>query len=257
MRYKTVTMWVLIVGIVVATAGRATADVSGEGNTISLTDGSSGSTATQGGVASGTAGGLAPGTMLISLPVMVGPNQYCMVPTVVDTGTVLPPLNPVSSMTQVPCPASLVPPPPPPTASDVINKWAHTAVLPAPALQVAPGYAVTGLTAFLEITTPDPWAVAVPDPIRSDTISVVCRHSSFVVDWGDGTTATTNSTGGPYPSGDVTHAYQSATLPVPLVVDETWACHWSDPLGHAGDLAGLHSAGRLALEVREIQALAN
>ncbi|GAC1593959.1 MAG: hypothetical protein NVS3B21_15530 [Acidimicrobiales bacterium] len=144
--------------------------------------------------------------------------------------------------------------PPPPSAADVAQSWSRTATLPNPKLTVPPGHAVTGLTAYLEISTPSPWTVAIPDPIRNSTISVSCGHTSFDVDWGDGTPPThTTSTGGPYPSGDVNHDYQEASSSDTIVVTEHWGCRWSTPTGAGGQLTGLRSAGRLQLEVREIQ----
>ncbi len=129
-------------------------------------------------------------------------------------------------------------------------------MLPAPRLVVAPGHAVTGLTAYLEIHSPDPWAVAIPDPIRHDAIAISCVHVGFDVDWGDqGAPTHTTSAGGPYPNGDVTHAYQWASPDDTLAVTEHWSCAWGDPLGDAGAINGLVSAAQLPLEVREIQAI--
>ena len=86
------------------------------------------------------------------------------------------------------------------------------------------------------------------------TIAISCGHTSFDVSWGDGTPPTqTTSTGGPYPSGDVTHVYQQAAPSYTISVTEHWGCRWSDPAGNGGSLTGLRSAGRLPLEVREIQ----
>ena len=143
----------------------------------------------------------------------------------------------------------------PPPAAQVVQRWSQDAVLPAPRLVVAPGHAVTGLTAYLEIHSPDPWAVAIADPIRHDAIAISCGHVGFDVDWGDqGAPTHTTSAGGPYPDGDVTHAYQWASPDDTLAVTEHWSCAWSDPLGDAGAINGLVSAAQLPLEVREIQA---
>jgi hypothetical protein len=187
---------------------------------------------------------------VVQVPTIVGPGQYCLVPTVVPAGTVVPPFNPSSTMTAVPCPTTG---PPPPTAAQVAQGWSKTAHLPPPGITVAPGYAVTGLTAYLQIAAHSPWTTSFADPIRADTISVSCAASGFDVDWGDGTRTSTTSAGGPYPTGDVTHAYQQASAGVPLSVTEHWSCAWSDQVGDAGTLAGLASAGRLSLQIREIQ----
>lgn len=149
------------------------------------------------------------------------------------------------------CPART---PPPPSAADLARQWSQGAALPAPRLVVQPGHAVTGLPAYLEIHTPDRWTIAIPDPIRNDIISISCGHTGFDVDWGDHTAVDhTSSVGGPYPGGDVTHAYQGASPRDTLTVTEHWSCTWSDPLGDGGTIAGLQSTGQLPLEIREIQ----
>ena len=191
-----------------------------------------------------------PGAVVVQVPTIVGPGQYCLVSTVVPAGTVLPPFNPISMMTAVPCPTTG---PPPLTAAQVAQQWSKTAHLPPPGITVAPGYAVTGLTAYLQIAAHSPWAAAFADPIRADTISVSCTGTGFDVDWGDGTRTSTTSPGGPYPTGDVTHAYQQASTGAPLGVTEHWSCAWSDRVGDAGTIAGLASVGHLTLEIREIQ----
>jgi hypothetical protein len=169
----------------------------------------------------------------------------------VPVGTVFPPYNPVSTMTQVPCPGTTAPPPP--SASLIAQAWVDSANLPSPTLYIAPGHAVTGLTAYLEITAHSPWTATFSDPIRNDTIIASCADTAFDIDWGDGTRTSTTSTGGPYPDGDVTHVYQDASPALTMSVTEHWSCSWSDEVGDSGTIAGLSSAGTLAVEVREIQ----
>ena len=222
--------------------------VDGQGNTITGSDSSSGGTSTGG----GTAGSIPPGMMAVQVPSVLGGGQYCLVTILVPIGTVLPPYNPISTtMTQVPCPANGTPPPP--SASQIAQAWVDSAHLPSPTLNVAPGYAVTGLTAYLEITAHSPWTATFSDPIRNDTITASCAYTGFDIDWGDGTRTSSTGTGGPYPTGDVTHVYQDASATTTLDVTEHWSCSWSDQVGDSGTIAGLSSAGTLALEVREIQ----
>ena len=151
-------------------------------------------------------------------------------------------------------PAANAPAPPAPTAADIAMSWTQSSTLPNPRLRVQPGYAVAGLTAYLEINTPSPLTLAIPDPVRHDTISISCGHTVFDVNWGDGSPIQqTSSTGGPYPNGDVNHMYQQAAPSYTIAVTEHWTCRWSDPLGNGGTLTGLRSAGQLPIEVREIQ----
>ena len=163
----------------------------------------------------------------------------------------LPPFNPISKMTAVPCPGATTPPPP--SATQLAQQWAKTAHLPVPGLTVRPGYAVTGLTAYLEIAAHTPWTATFADPIRADTITASCASVGFDVDWGDGNRTSTTSVGGPYPSGDVTHVYTQASSGVALAVTEHWSCTWADQVGDSGTISGLASAGAAPLEVREIQ----
>jgi len=151
-------------------------------------------------------------------------------------------------------PAANTPGPPAPTAADIAMSWSQSSTLPNPRLRVQPGFAVTGLTAYLEIGTPSPLTIAIPDPVRHDTISISCGHISFDVNWGDGSPIQqTSSTGGPYPDGEVNHVYQQAAPSYTIAVTEHWGCRWSDPLGNGGTLTDLRSAGQLPIEVREIQ----
>jgi len=189
--------------------------------------------------------------VVVQVPTIVGPGQYCLVSELVPAGTVLPPFNPISTMTAVPCPGSVIAAGP--TATQLAQQWARSARLPSPGLTVRPGYAVTGLTAYLEIAAHTPWATTFADPVRLDTISVDCTAAGFDVDWGDSAKTSTTSTGGPYPTGDVTHVYQRAAIATPLVVTEEWSCAWTDQVGDAGTLEGLTSEATLPLEVREIQ----
>src|SRR5579871_6312046 len=241
---------VALVAVLVAlpTAALAGTNVDGRGNTITGSDaGQSGSSASGG----GTSGALPPGMMTVQVPTLVGPGQYCIITIVVPVGTVLPPYNPVSTMTQVPCPGGVALPPP--SASQIAQAWVQSAHLPAPTLFIAPGHAVTGLTAFLQITAHSPWSATFNDPIRNDTITASCAYTGFDIDWGDGTRTSTPDTGGPYPDGNVTHVYEDASPGLAVAVTEHWSCSWSDQVGDSGTIAGLSSAGTLPLEVREIQ----
>ena len=230
----------------VASGGRAGADeVRGQGSDITATDSATG-----------------PAKQTVSIhpvslssgPVVLTPQQlayqYCT-----SGAAAAIPADVVALCAQFMTPAAPgAPAPPPPTAADIAASWSQSATLPNPRLRIRPGYAVTGLTAYLEIGTPSPWTVTIPDPVRNDAITVSCGPTTFDVNWGDGSPVEqTTSTGGPYPNGDVTHVYQQAAPSYTVAVTEHWACRWSDPQGNGGTLTGLRSAGRLPLEVREIQ----
>jgi len=161
----------------------------------------------------------------------------------------------------IPClavPGAAPPPPPPPEAGAVIVAASRVTLqreLPEPGLVVQPGYAVTGLTAYLEIHTPDDLAFTFAG--FRNAVFATCRWTSFDVDWGDGSpVAGVTSVGGPYPSGDVTHVYQQASATDDLHVTETWSCPWRDEIGGAGVVI-VASDSHLPLEIREIQTLSD
>ena len=161
----------------------------------------------------------------------------------------------------IPClavPGAAPPPPPPPEAGAVIVAASRVTLqreLPEPGLAVQPGYAVTGLTAYLEIHTRDDLAFTFAG--FRNAVFVTCHWTSFDVDWGDGSpVAGVTSVGGPYPSGDVTHVYQQASPTDDLHVTETWSCPWRDEIGGAGVVI-VASDSHLPLEVREIQTLSD
>ena len=103
--------------------------------------------------------------------------------------------------TRIPClPAAAVapPPPPPPEAGAVIVAASRVTLqrqLPAPRLVVEPGYAVTGLAAYLEIHTPDDLAFTFTG--FRNAVFVTCRWTSFDVDWGDGSRRSTSPPSAP------------------------------------------------------------
>jgi hypothetical protein len=122
-------------------------------------------------------------------------------------------------------------PPPSLTAA----KFFTTRELPSPTLQIQPGEAVVGLLAYLQITGSTSRTFVVRDGF-GNTITIQAT-GSYQVDWGDGTVDDVGQdSGGPYPNGDVTHAYQRSGR-FNVVVTETWKAAWSSA-GTLGDLAG-------------------
>jgi hypothetical protein len=117
---------------------------------------------------------------------------------------------------------------------------------PAPVTaQIEPGYAITGLRAYLEINDPTPESIT----LVGQTVSLA---KEYRVRWGDGATTTTSSKGVPYPGGDgeITHVYANAgnvTVEVDLVVTGSWNGR------NLGSLAPV--TGRLPLEIWQVQAV--
>ncbi len=208
-----------------------------------------------GGPAGGGTGGPPPGWVPYQIPHLVSSTSYCTMTVYAPPNTSWPGYNPVSGMTLVPCPGAAAPQPVP--GATLADQWASHANLPGPELEVNPGYAVTGLTAYLQIDPKSPYSTTFNATAQApNAIHINCSASSFDVNWGDGSPGThTTSTGGPYPNGDVTHVYQSAAADDDLTVTSHWGCHWTDDFGAAGTVSNLHSTGHLALPVREIQSV--
>jgi hypothetical protein len=197
--------------------------------------------------AGGGGGGTAPGAVGPGGPVVVNPWTPTNIAACQAQG---------GSPVLIPCPQAGPPgpPAPPPQPGGQIVAGATLTLqqeLPQPKLTVQPGYAVTGLRAYLQIDTPD----NLPFTFQGfrNAVSMVCHWTSFDVAWGDGAVDTgITSTGGPWPDGDVTHVYQQASPGDDLRVTEHWSCPWHDQIGGAGILQ-LQTQGDLPLEIREIQ----
>lgn len=112
-------------------------------------------------------------------------------------------------------------------------------------VEMAPGYAITGLKGFLVI-----------DDATPDTITLVGQTvtltKEYRIRWGDGASTTTSSRGVPYPggAGEITHVYKDAgdvTVEVDLVVSGSW---------NGQDLGALAPVtSTLPLEIWQVQAV--
>ena len=138
----------------------------------------------------------------------------------------------------------------------VLESWQATVRPPPPTpLEVAPGTAVTGLRAYLEIGGDPAPTTSLTNPIGPDI--VITMTPRFVVSWGDGATTETRSHGVPYPGGDgeITHVYRDAGA-LTLTVDAYWTGTWSAG-GAGGALPELvvPTSGSLDLPVEQYQAV--
>jgi hypothetical protein len=131
--------------------------------------------------------------------------------------------------------------------------WYRMVVPPPPTpLQVDPGKALTGLTAYLEIGGEVPFVQSFGTPIGTLTFTLTPR---YVVSWGDDTSTSTTSQGGPYPNGDVTHVYTEDD-DVTVTVEAFWTATWT--LAGAGGQLPEHpisTEGTLDLPVEQRQAV--
>ena len=152
---------------------------------------------------------------------------------------------------QLPEPERGAPAPPPPSV--IAEQTVINLPLPEPEPQIDPGYAITGLRAYLETGSSTSHDFGSIDTVLGPLS--VSATSTYTVDWGDGTTTGPHgSAGGPYPDGDITHLYRrSATVTV--TVTQNWTASWS-LAGQSGTVSGLVTSGTIdGFVVREVQAI--
>ena len=135
--------------------------------------------------------------------------------------------------------------------------WRDQMKLPPPQPYIAPGKAITGLRAFLEIRGPR--TATQSFNVFGYALTINATVSSYDVDWGDGSWSRgLTSSGGPWPGGDVRHVYTTqGTYTVKVL--ERWAGTWSVAGGGSGSVDGaLSSEGRIdAFPVVQVQAVRN
>ncbi|TML41199.1 MAG: hypothetical protein E6G27_08070 [Actinobacteria bacterium] len=98
--------------------------------------------------------------------------------------------------------------------------WQTQIPLPHPAPYIAPGYAVTGKRAYLEIHDNPSLPPQHFNQLGYDI--TVDAASTYDIIWGDGTQSTgITSAGGPYPNGNVSHVYDNTGNYTVRIV-QTW-----------------------------------
>lgn len=145
------------------------------------------------------------------------------------------------------------PAPPPISASEVVERTIVNVRLPEPKPNIDPGYAVTGMKAYLETGNNPTHRFAPIDTVLGPL--TITATSTYTVNWGDQTvTGPHSSSGGKYPDGAITHVYQHART-VDVSVTQNWTARWS-LAGESGTIGGLSSSGQLPnFSVREVQAV--
>jgi hypothetical protein len=132
--------------------------------------------------------------------------------------------------------------------------WTAAAFLPDNDLHVAPGWAMTGMPAYLEVQGERTFEHRTDLPAPFSMAVTFEGSAEYEVDWGDGTvTGPHASAGGPHPEGDIVHTYADTTQ-TEVVVTATWTGVWS--VGeHRGELPPIERRHELPLEVRELQSV--
>jgi hypothetical protein len=178
-------------------------------------------------------------------PSPLGPGTFPGVPVLTEISPTPTGLGAASATYGVPiCPSSLAAILPHLLSAEVRRNLA------VPHLHIAPGEAITGKPAYLEITEADERDIVLPNPLGGADV-IVHVVPTYTVDWGDGTEKdTTTSHGGPWPNGDVTHVYQDAH-PVTVVVTVDWRVTWQ-----ATTLPGaFRTQNQLPLPIEQVQAV--
>jgi hypothetical protein len=130
--------------------------------------------------------------------------------------------------------------------------------MPRPTVEVPPGYALTGMEAYLvtnhqleygPVTHAVDLGIAVLDVIVTAT-------GVTEVDWGDGTVATYHTPGTPWPDGNVTHTYRDTGI-VTISVTDIWQVTYRVPALGIEDTvtAPLPSRTLDDFEVQQVQAV--
>jgi hypothetical protein len=130
--------------------------------------------------------------------------------------------------------------------------------IPAPEPRIDPGWALTGMPAYLEIHGQEAFTheEAIPGFGR---LRVAFEPTYFEVDWGDGTTTTVEDgrTGAPYngpESQQISHTFADVAPENVVRVEARWHATW-ELGGFRGVVGGMQTSEEFPLEVREMQSV--
>lgn len=150
------------------------------------------------------------------------------------------------------CGRAHAPAPPRPSPGAVaLQVWRDEMPLPRPEPTIAPGKAITGKEAFLEIGGAE--SATVPFSVFGYDLTLTALALGYDVDWGDGTwSRNVRSRGGPWPHGDVRHTYTTeGTYRVRVI--QHWTATWSMPAVGGGAVPGTLSTEGMIPELRVVQ----
>ena len=193
--------------------------------------------------------------------VVIGPNgQACVTFTQLqapDAADVLAPAAEIAAIELMAlygvCPGTPVPPAITANPAAYATAFWQTIPLPVPKPTIPPGYAITGMPAYLVTGgTVDPPGYSEATPLGQLTVTA---HGAYHVDWGDGATGGPyDAEGQPYPHGTIAHTYEDVGT-VTVTVTESWAATWT--LGAArGTLAGIQTRAAIdRFQIQQIQAV--
>jgi hypothetical protein len=130
--------------------------------------------------------------------------------------------------------------------------------IPAPEPRIDPGWALTGMPAYLEIHGQEAFTHDEQIP-GFGQLRVSFEPTYFEIDWGDGTTRVVDDgrTGAPYDgpeSQQISHTYADVDGGNVVRVDARWHATWR-LAGFSGVVGGLQTSEEFPLEVREMQSV--
>ena len=140
---------------------------------------------------------------------------------------------------------------------EVLRFW-RTKPVPVMELEIDPGWAITGLRAFLETGAESVPAtvLSVPTPVGTAQLDIT---ANYVVDWGDGSAIESYAhMGGPWPDGRISHVFTDAedvTVAATQVWSGTWRVTDGAAAGASGVLPELPVDASLDLPVEQVQAV--
>lgn len=145
-----------------------------------------------------------------------------------------------------------------PTPALAANEFVRRIPLPEPQPQIAPGFALTGLPAYLVIDGQVSFSVD-EDLAGWGPMQVTLEPVRFVVDWGDGTvqTITDGRTGAAHdgdPAQQIAHTYRWSEPESGVTVRADWQARWQVG-GFSGTVDGLVVEAVLELPVREYRSV--
>lgn len=153
------------------------------------------------------------------------------------------------------CEGSAPPEVTPATEAAAYWRVAGQDLLPKPVPSIAPGWMLAGKTAYLEAGSQPTARFEHPTPLGLLSIDAT---SALFVDWGDGSAldGPHAGSGGPWPTGTITHFWTTART-YDVTVTQRWTATWR--LGSAaGQLVDLATQGTIDdFEVRQLQAVRN
>ena len=142
--------------------------------------------------------------------------------------------------------------------SPEVHEFVRSIPLPQPAITIDPGYALTGMPAYLEIHDQDAFTTAGAIP-GFGGLTASLEPVAFIVDWGDGTVEVVadGRTGAPWDGPEeqqISHVYIHADDAAQVTVVARWSANWQVG-GFSGTVDDLQVTAVLELPIEARQSV--